>query len=187
MDLIEVMDSRRSVRSYTPRQVDEATVRSLLHAAVKAPSAMNKQPYLFAIVQDAAQLKRYSEKAKTLLLARTVTDAKTSQYADRFRDPAFNIFYDASTLVVIGVAERGTYTDADCWLAAENLLLAACAAGLGSCCIGFAIPMLNLPDTKAELGLPPEGAAVASIIVGYPAVTAPPVPRHPPKVVSWTR
>ena len=108
---------------------------------------------------------------------------------ERFRpqDPTFNIFYDASTLVIIGVAERGPYTDADCWLAAENVLLAACAAELGSCCIGFAIPVLNLPETKAELGLPPGGAAVASMIVGYPAAMPLPVPRHPPNVVSWTR
>lgn len=42
---------------------------------------------------------------------------------------------------------------ADCWLAAENLMLSACALGLGTCCIGSAIPALNSPEAKSELGI----------------------------------
>ena len=65
-------------------------------------------------------------------------------------------------------------------------MLMACEAGLGSCCIGFAIPLLNTPETKAELGLPPAGVAIAPLIVGYPAAEPSPVPRSDPKVVSWS-
>jgi nitroreductase len=90
-------------------------------------------------------------------------------------------------LIVIGVDERGTYTDADCWLAAANLMFAATEAGLGTCPIGFAIPVLNVPDVKAEIGLPETGTAVAPILVGYPAVVPPPVPRADAKIVSWSR
>jgi nitroreductase len=187
MTFAEVLLARRAVRAYTSRKVDETIARTLLHAAVHAPSAMNGQPWRFSIVQDLAQLKRYSDRAKAMLLKRLSSDPKTSQYAERLRDPAFNIFYDASMLIVIGVDERGTYTDADCWLAAANLMFAATEAGLGTCPIGFAIPVLNVPDVKAEIGLPETGTAVAPILVGYPAVVPPPVPRADAKIVSWSR
>ena len=51
--------------------------------------------------------------------------------------------------------------EADCWLAAENLMLAATAKGLGTCCIGFAVGILNTEEVKRELGIPEDGAAVA--------------------------
>jgi nitroreductase len=187
MNVTEAIYARRAVRSYTPQKVDEATVRSLLRAAVQAPSAMNLQPWVFGVVQDAARLARWSEHAKALLLAQVERSPKTSHYATLLREPSFNIFYDASTLVVIGAKDPGIYTEADCWLAAENLMLAACEAGLGTCCIGFALPLLNTPDAKAELGLPSKGIAVAAIIVGHPAVAPPPVPRAEPQVLSWLK
>jgi nitroreductase len=187
MNVTEAIFARRAVRAYAPRKVEEGTLRTLLHAAIQAPSAMNRQPWLFSIVQDVARLKRYSDEAKRLLLAGLAADPKTRHYEDMLSTPAFNIFYDASTLIVIGAGERGTYTDADCWLAAENLMLAACDAGLGSCPIGFAIPVLNTLEVKSELGLPAEGVAVAPILVGYPATEPPPIPRSDPKIVSWRR
>lgn len=147
---------------------------------------MNRQPWLFSIVQDAAQLKRYSDRAKTMLLAEMARDPKAAHYQDMLKSPAFNIFYDTNTLVVIGAGEPGRYTEANCWLAAENLMLAACEAGLGSCCIGFAIPVLNTPEVKAELGLPAAGVAVAPIILGYASAQPSPVPRHDPNIVSWS-
>ncbi len=187
MNVTEAILARRAVRAYAPRKVDDATLRSLLRAAVQAPSAMNRQPWLFSIVQDAARLRRYSDRAKAMLLVAMASDAKAAHYRDLLASPGFDIFYDATTLVVIGPGERGAYTDADCWLAAENLMLAACEAGLGSCCIGFAIPVLNTPEVKAELGLPASGVAVAPLILGYPAAAPPPVERAEPKIVSWSR
>lgn len=56
----------------------------------------------------------------------------------------------------------------DCCLAAENLMLAAFAKGLGSCWIGFAEIWLRSPEGKKALGIPSEQVAVAPIILGYP-------------------
>jgi len=187
MNVTEAIFARRAVRAYAPRKVEDATVRVLIKAAVQAPSAMNRQPWLFSVIQDVAQLKRYSDRAKAILLSQMSADPKARHYSDRLGSPSFNIFYDAGALVVIGVAERSTYTDADCWLAASNLMLAATEAGLGTCCIGFAVPVLNLPEVKAEIGLPASGAAVAPILVGYPAAAPPPIHRADPKIVSWSR
>jgi nitroreductase len=187
MNVIEAIGARRAIRAYLPRVVDEATVRSLLSAAVHAPNAMNEQLWRFAVVQDKKQLASWSDRAKRMLLDQASSDPKTRHYNPRLADPRFNIFYDASTLVVIGSRERGTYTDADCWLAAENLMLAACEAGLGSCPIGLAVPLLNTPEAKEELRFPSTAVVVAPILLGYPSAAAPAPPRAEPQILSWTR
>jgi len=187
MNVLEAIRARRAIRAYSSRVVDEETVRALLNAAVQAPSAINEQLWIFAVVQDVRQLARWSERAKRLLLEQAAADPKARRYNPRLVDPQFNVFYDASTLVVIGSRERGQYTDADCWLAAENLMLAACDAGLGSCPIGLSVPLLNQPDIKEELRFPSFAAVVAPIIVGYPSAPAAAVPRAAAQILSWSK
>lgn len=65
----------------------------------------------------------------------------------------------------------------NCALAAENLMLAACAEGRGTCWIGFAQMWLVTRAGKAALGVPPAYVPVAPIIVGHPKSPPPPVPR----------
>ena len=79
----------------------------------------------------------------------------------------------------------GPFVAADCWLAAENLMLAAGALGLGTCCIGSAIPVLNSPDIKSELGIPADVEAVAPIIVGVPSGPTRETPRKDPEILFW--
>jgi len=187
MSLSEAIHSRRSVRSYEPTTVDDTTIRALLESAVQAPSAMNRQPWGFSVVQDTARLRHYSDLAKQMLLAATTGDPKAARYAAILSDPEFNIFYDATTLVAVSVDAPDAYADADCWLAAQNLLLAARARGLGTCCIGFAVGVLNTPEIKRELGVAPGGRVVAPIIIGLPRGSTPSVSRAPPRVLSWLR
>jgi nitroreductase len=104
---------------------------------------------------------------------------------DVFASQEFNIFYDAGTLVVICAKPMGPFVAADCWLAAENLMLAACAMGLGTCVIGSAVPALNTPAVKAELGIPAEYSAVAPIIVGGPSGETRPTARREPEILAW--
>jgi nitroreductase len=186
MQLEEAIHGRRAVRAYTTQRVKEGLVHKVLRAATQAPSAMNEQPWTFSIIQDSVQLKRYSDGAKSLLLDQRASDPKIAFYEELLRNASFNIFYDASTLIVIGVEKRGAFSEADCWLAAENLMLSAYAEGLGSCCIGFAVQVLNTPDALAELRIP-GGAAIAAIILGYPIALPSEVSRAEPKIVSWTR
>jgi nitroreductase len=79
----------------------------------------------------------------------------------------------------------GRFVTADCWLAAENLMLMACGLGLGTCPIGFAVPILNTPEVKRELGIPAEYEVVAPIAVGFPRGFTPPVSRRPPEIIAW--
>lgn len=172
-----VMDAiyeRRSVRAYAARPVDRAAVLQLLDAAVHAPTAMHEEPWEFVVVQDRATLRRLSDRA-----LRTLRDRE-----HRFALPE-NVFYDAGTLIVICAKPLGPFVAADCWLAAENLMLAACAMGLGTCVIGFALEALNAPEWKAELKIPDGMTVYAPIIVGVSAGATPAAGRRKPEVLYW--
>lgn len=186
---------RRSVRDFASTHVDEKTIRALLDAAVQAPTAVHEEPWCFVVVQDAAILRRISDRAKGFWREHLAAGAPApradtppaglSALARRLADPEFSIFYNAGTLVVIAAKPLGPFVTADCWLAAENLMLAAYGLGLGTCCIGFALSALNSQAVKAEIGIPADVTAVAAIIVGEPASTPPPVGRRPPQILSW--
>ncbi|WP_246738119.1 nitroreductase family protein [Bradyrhizobium sp. CCBAU 051011] len=82
-------------------------------------------------------------------------------------DPKFDIFYGAPGLVVISAA-AGPWALADFSFAAENLMLAAHAAGLGTCWIGFAQGWLGTCEGKPALKLPETDIPLTPIIVGHP-------------------
>lgn len=187
---------RRSVRSYTADPVDEATVRGLIDAAVLAPTAMHVEPWLFVVVQDRDALKRYSDAAKATLvreapLYRDLHDPaitpKNGGFLQAVARPGFNIFYNAGTLILIGARQTNPFVVADCWLAAGNVMLAAASMGLGTCCIGSALPAVNAPEVKAELKIPSDVLVVAAIIVGVPAEAPAPARRKPPVVLNWVK
>jgi nitroreductase len=70
-------------------------------------------------------------------------------------------------------------------LAAQSLMLAAHATGLGTCLIGFARSWLNPARTKRALAIPPNDTVVFPVIVGYPKGDRPPVARRELEIVVW--
>lgn len=68
MELLDAINGRRSVRDYTDEAVGDGTVRELIEAAVKAPSAINQQPWCFVVVKKQDLLARISDRAKAHLL-----------------------------------------------------------------------------------------------------------------------
>ncbi|HMA80786.1 MAG TPA: nitroreductase family protein [Candidatus Binatia bacterium] len=184
---MDAIHGRRSVRSYAPERLDTVTIQTLLDAAIWAPTAVHEEPWAFVIVQDRAVLKSLSDRAKEIFSAEAehAHPDQARHLLDILAKPDFNIFYDAGTLIIICARPKGAFVTADCWLAAENLLLAAYGMGLGSCVIGFAVPALNTPEIKAELGIPSECSAVAPIIVGAPSGETPRTTRKEPDVLAW--
>jgi nitroreductase len=184
MDLIEAITGRRTVREYTTEAVDDQAIRRLIDAAVQAPSAVNQQPWTFTVIRDQAVLDRISRDAKSHMLATMSPSPNSDHFRSLLNDPGFHIFYHAPALILISASSEGQWIVEDCALAAENLMLAAYAAGLGTCWIGFAQSFLNTSDGKKALGLPAAWAPIAPIIVGRPRAAPPPVPRKEP-VVRW--
>jgi nitroreductase len=181
MDLREAIYTRRAVRDFTTEPVDEKTLRELIDAAIQAPSAVNQQPWSFCVVRDQALLARISSEAKAHML-RTSPAALLPHFHERLNNPNFQIFYHAPALVLISSVAESPWTIENCSLAAENLMLAARAAGLGTCWIGFAQAWLGTPEGKAALKLPEKYVPIAPIIVGHPKSAPPPVPRKEPEI-----
>jgi nitroreductase len=186
MSAVDAIYARRSVRAYSPKPVAPAVVRRLLDAAVRAPTAVHEEPWCFVVIQDRGLLRRLSDRAKELLPKLEGRIRLHDGGVHHFETPE-NVFYDAGTLIVICGKPLGPFVVADCWLAAENVLLAARAMGLGTCVIGLSVAALNTPEWKAELKIPEELTVYAPIIVGTPAGATPAVARREPTVLSWRK
>ena len=182
MEINEAITGRRAVRDYSQEAVDERTIRHLVDAAVQAPSAINEQPWAFTVVRDQGMLDRISRDAKAYMLSSMPAGPHSDHFQTLLTDPNFQIFYRAPVLILISARAQGTWIVEDCALAAENLMLAAYAGGLGSCWIGFAQGFLNSPAGKMMLGTPATWTTVAPIIVGHPKAASPPVPRKSAEV-----
>ncbi len=182
MDVKEAIFTRRSVREFTAEAVDEKTICSLIEAAVQAPSAVNQQPWSFCAVRDRALLGKISNEAKAHML-RTSTAALMSHHFEQIlNDKSFDIFYHAPALIVICCVSAIPWAVEDCALAAQTLMLAARAGGLGSCWIGFAQGWLGTPEGKAALNLPSSYLPIAPVIIGHPKTQPAPVPRKAPEI-----
>jgi nitroreductase len=185
MDVMEAIYNRRSVRAYTDQPVDKATVEVLIKAATHAPSAMNEQPWAFAVIQDPKRLTSWSDLIKAYLLKRLKSESPLAKGRDMLSEPNYHVFYRARTLIII-CTRPGVYNgEEDCCLAAQNLMLAACAMGLGTCPIGFARPWSNQARIKRSLSIPDDYVAVFPVVVGYPSGESQPVPRRAPEILFW--
>jgi nitroreductase len=194
LSALDVIYSRRSVRAYRPAAVPESTVRALIDAAVQAPASMGAPALSFVVVQHPERLARLSELSKTLWSQEAGRHPERylhlrfdagEEFLGRLSDPQFDIFHGARTLVVICSRGAEWWETAGCWMAAENLMLAAAALGLGTCCIGAAVDALNTADMRLELAIPPNLTAVAPIVIGVPAEPSEPLERGPADVIAW--
>jgi nitroreductase len=178
MELMEAVFGRRSVRHFLPDPVPRDAIMRLIDAAIHAPNAVNLQPWSFVVVQDQRLLDRISNEAKSHLTGAGSMDSLPAHIYEKLRDPQFHLFYHAPLLIVISANAQGPWIVEDCSLAAENLMLSAHAAGIGSCWIGLAQGWLNTPQGKEAIGVPKAYVPVAPIILGLPKSAAPPVPRR---------
>jgi nitroreductase len=193
LETIDAIQHRRSVRAFKPDAVPRPTIERLLGCAVRAPTAMHREPWVFAVIQDRVLLRALSDRTKERW--RTTAPKldphviaalpEARGFYEALSRPDFNVFYDAGTLILVCVRPLDRFVTADGYLAAENLMLAAEALGLGTCLVGGAIDTLSAPEVKLELGLPLEIVVLAPIIVGVPAHEEPPTSRREPQILFW--
>jgi nitroreductase len=179
--VFETILARRSVRSYKPQPVATDVLKTILEAAIWAPTAMHKEPWGFVIVQNKALLKQLSDRAKPLFIEEL---KKNGMNADIWINADSDLFYDAGTLIIICGRANSHLAAADCWMAAENMMLAACAMNCGTCVIASALHSIVLPEVKSILGIPEDYKPVAPIIVGYPRAESAAGKRRAPLILN---
>jgi nitroreductase len=184
MDMIDAIRQRRSVRDYVPTPLSSEALESLVDAAIQAPSAMNEQPWRFTIISNRTLLDLISRESKAYMLAALQSPPDVDRYRTLLTSEDFHIFYRAPALIVISSPANSRWAIEDCALAAQNLMLAAYAANLGTCWIGFAQSWLGTKEGKQAIGLPDEFLPVAPIIVGHPNSATVLVPRNEPHI-DW--
>jgi nitroreductase len=173
MDVLRAIHARRAVRAYRQEPVAGDAIAALIDAAIWAPSGINLQPWSFFVIDDAATLAACSAKAKALLQISAADHPELAGLKHMLASPTFNIFYNAPSLIIVCATTSDEMALKDCCLAAQNLMLAATAADLGTCWIGLAEAWLNTDQAKAELGMPSSFRPVAPIIVGHPSASPP--------------
>jgi nitroreductase len=139
--------SRRETREYGPSDIPEDVVRTILDAGRLAGSASNRQPWRFTVVES---------------------DSAREQLAEAVYEPT-NV---RGARLIVAIVGRSGFDTGRC---AQNMLLAAWDAGVGSCPNG-----LRDPDAaRAALGLDADEELAIVLTFGYPARERDPKRRTP--------
>ena len=168
MDIFEAIRQRRSIRSYTTEEVTEEEIKVLLEAAIRAPSACNRQTWRFVIVrkQEAIEIlyraasfstqhQTFVKKAPVIIVVcADLRPYKRTPYQERGE----NLFVLQETAAAI-----------------QNLLLAACALNLGACWVG----LIDEEIIEHTLNMPKGVRPVAIIPIGHTKSKTKPTPRKP--------
>jgi nitroreductase len=176
---LDVIFSRKSVRTYTDQPVSEEQVETLLRAAMAAPTGMNVQPWRFVVVRDQA-VKDVLAGPRGGMIAQApvviVICGETTQMRKPWGQP------DAEAVEV----ENGNWTQ-DCSAATENLLLAAEALGLGAVWTAAYPYEDRVNPIRETLGLPANVTPLCVVPVGYPGGDDQPKDKWKPENIHYDK
>lgn len=167
--VIETIMTRRSVRDYKDEAVNREQMAKVIECGIYAPSAMNMQPWAVRVVDD----KRFLDGVTEIAVKQ---NPKLKEQAN-FR----NFFRNAPTVAFIACPEESYSGEYDCGLLSENMMLSAWSMGIGSCCLGSVVPVMNTEEAKPymeRLQLPEGYKLQVAIAFGYPAGDAPTAPER---------
>lgn len=183
METLDAIKTRTSVRAYREDRPQREILEALIEAASHAPTTANRQAWTFTVISDRILLDRFSSEAKKYMTLEHPLDLPAYLY-DKLQDPDFHIFYHAPVLIVLSGDGRLPWMAEDCALAAQNLMLAAHEAGLGTCWIGLVQPYLATEAGRTALGLRPKMHPFAPLAIGYPSIQTSPTSRRK-VIIDW--
>lgn len=199
------MRTRRSVRRFRPDMPPREVIDALLASAVTAPSASNKQPWRFLVVQNRELIERMAAAVREAVdrIALSIDHAfedsfrAYGDYFTRFEHAPLVItpLYRPLTVLSNLVGSRIARADlqriqemehnsglAGTSMAVQNLLLAAHAAGLGAS--GMTGPLVAAGALREILRVPPSWQVLALVPIGYADEQPAPTPRKSVERVS---
>jgi nitroreductase len=167
MDVLEAIQSRRSIKKFTDRPISRAEIEQLLAAAVLAPNHRMTQPWEFAVLGPEA---RHAYGA--VLGARKAKKVEDPEAARQMREKVAEEHgaLPAMIAVTVRVDENPETREEDyaaTMMAVLNLSLAAVAIGLGTHIKTGAV--MDDPGARAAVGVEDGRRIVAIINVGEPA------------------
>lgn len=167
--VIETIMTRRSIRDYKEEPVCREAMSEILKCGIYAPSAMNMQAWAVRVVDSKEFLDG-------------VTAIAVSQNPKIAEQPNFrNFFRNAPTVAFIACPVESYSGEFDSGLLSENMMLAAWSKGVGSCCLGSVVPVMNSEEAKPyleRLQLPADYKLQVAIAFGYPAEEIPAAPER---------
>ncbi len=151
MDRKEILFTRRSIRQYKEGAMPkDELIEELIHAAMCAPSARNKQPWHFVIVKERENLKRLAD---------------FHPYGKMLNQAALAVLVCGD----LQIDDSVNYLVQDCSAATQNLLLAAHASGLGAVWLGIFGRDERMAMMTEFFKLPSNIVPISLISIGYPA------------------
>ena len=172
--VLSTIMARRSVRKYLDKPVEHEKLEVIVRAGINAPSGSNRQPWIVRVVEDQQLIERVTQVFKQ-------ENAEQVQRDKNFK----NMFRNAPNLICVCTPANGG-GELDAGLLGENMMLAAQAMGLGTCCLGGPVRFL-LSNEKARffldsLDIPSDYKLLYIIGVGYPDEQPDAKPRDASKV-----
>ncbi|MCC8070429.1 MAG: nitroreductase family protein [Bacteroidales bacterium] len=165
----DIILERVSVREYTDEAITPEQCERLLRAAMAAPSACNRQPWQFVVVNDHEILGR-------------IADAE--QYMKMARHAPMAILVCGDLELALPGRESEFWVQ-DCSAATENILLEARNLGLGAVWTGIA-PMQEREDFfRRLLNLPANITPLCLVVVGHPARDRKPLDKWKPERIHY--
>ncbi len=166
---LENIMTRTSVRQYAPgKTIPKDTVELLLRAAMSAPTAVNRQPWQFIVIDNRESLDSLSE---VLPYAKMLEHASIAIVPCGDLSKAFE--------------DEPSYWIQDLSAATENLLLAAHSLGLGAVWTGVYPTKERVAAVSQQLGLPANVIPLAVVPIGYPLGDHKPKDKWNPEAVHF--
>ncbi len=166
----DLMMSRRSIRAYKDSVISRETLNEILKYGINAPNGQNLQSYEIRVIDSPALIDSITQAV--------VKDNPKIAERDGFK----NIFVNAPCVVCIAYNTQYDMAQIDCGLLGENIILAAWAKGIGSCCLGSSARwILDSPSAKPYLdrmAFSKGYKLLYCIALGYPAETPKAKPRR---------
>lgn len=181
ISLRDAIFGRRSLRRYRAEPVPRTILLELLHSAIYAPSAHNRQPWRFAVTDSPERKHTLASAMGDRLKHDLAADGAPAAVIEADVERSYERITSAPAIVVLclTLAEMDAYPDTvrsqhewtmavqSIAMAGQNLLLSAHAAGLGAC---WMCAPLFCPDVvRAALELPSDWQPQALITLGFPA------------------
>lgn len=188
--------TRRSVRHFSPAAVSPEVLERILETATWAPSAHNRQPWRFVVLETKEARHRLAEGMGTAFRQDLLADGCSTEEAEASVDRSKQCILSAPAAILLCLDTKtgDVYPDADrqqaeylmgvqsVALAGGSLLLAAHGEGLGG--VWICAPLFAQDEARRVLDLPDEWDPLGIILLGYPEIYPDSRPRLPLAIVT---